>query len=168
MKESTSNDARQKLIQDMINGARTIKCYGWEQHYIDNITKLRKKQVPYIISFQFVQFMGVSIYQNGGLIVIIVIVVGLYHSGQKLDESISMSLLAMVFFIFLSVNMMFYFAMTTLLNFLAIIKRISSIFAMEEYSSERTLDNGEQALIKMDNCDFSWGFRVQEQRAEDK
>lgn len=36
-KESASNDARQKLVQDMINGARTIKCYGWEEHYIENI-----------------------------------------------------------------------------------------------------------------------------------
>lgn len=79
-----------------------------------------------------------------------------------------MSLLAMVFFIFLSVNMMFYYSMTTLLAFLAIIKRISSVFAMEEYTSERTLENGGDAIVKMENCDFSWGFRVSEQRADDK
>lgn len=168
MKESSSNDSRQKLVQDMINGARTIKCYGWEQHYIDNIAQCRKKQVPYIISFQFVQFMGVSVYQNGGLIVIIAIMAGLYHSEQKLDEAISMSLLAMVFFIFLSVNMMFYYSMTTLLAFLAIVNRISSIFEMEEYASERSLEGGDKAMIKFENCDFSWGFRVSEQRADDK
>ena len=77
-KESASNDARQKLVQDMINGAHTIKCYGWEQHYIDNMKKLRRNQIPYIVAFQFVQFMGISIYQNGGLLVIIAITVGLW------------------------------------------------------------------------------------------
>lgn len=40
--ESASNDERQKYVQDMIMGARTIKCYGWERHYIDKITNLRK------------------------------------------------------------------------------------------------------------------------------
>ena len=79
-----------------------------------------------------------------------------------------MSLLAMVFFIFLSVNMMFYYAMTTLLPFLAIIYRVSTVFDMEEYSSERTLEPGREAIVKMEDCDFSWGFRVSEQRAEDK
>ena len=28
--ESASNDERQRYVQDMITGARTIKCYGWE------------------------------------------------------------------------------------------------------------------------------------------
>lgn len=34
--------------------------------------------MPYIVGFQFIQFMGISIYQNGGLLVIIAIVVGLW------------------------------------------------------------------------------------------
>lgn len=42
-KESAANDERLKLVTDMINGAHTIKCYGWEQHYINNIKKLRGK-----------------------------------------------------------------------------------------------------------------------------
>lgn len=58
--------------------------------------------------------MGVSVYQNGGLIVIIAIVVGLWNSGEKLDEGITLSLLTMVFFIFLSVNFLFYLGITTL------------------------------------------------------
>ena len=65
----------------MITGARTIKCYGWEQHYIDKIKKLRMTQLPSLFKFNFIQFMGVSVYQNGGLIVIIAIVVGLWNSG---------------------------------------------------------------------------------------
>jgi len=33
-KESKFNDDRQKLVNDMVVGARTIKSYGWENHYI--------------------------------------------------------------------------------------------------------------------------------------
>ena len=36
-KESVCNDERQKLVNDMIIGARTIKSYGWENHYISKI-----------------------------------------------------------------------------------------------------------------------------------
>jgi ABC-type multidrug transport system fused ATPase/permease subunit len=37
MKESVCNDERQKMVNDMIIGARTIKSYGWENHYITKI-----------------------------------------------------------------------------------------------------------------------------------
>ena len=35
--ESKDNDERQKLVTDMVIGARTIKTYGWENHYFDKI-----------------------------------------------------------------------------------------------------------------------------------
>ena len=43
MQESLCNDERQKLVNDMIVGARTIKCYGWEPHYLKKIQDARKK-----------------------------------------------------------------------------------------------------------------------------
>jgi ABC-type multidrug transport system fused ATPase/permease subunit len=33
VKESLFNDKRIKLVSDMVNGIRTIKSYGWENHY---------------------------------------------------------------------------------------------------------------------------------------
>jgi hypothetical protein len=36
-KEGALNDERLKLIGDMVVGCRTIKCYGWEKHYIKKI-----------------------------------------------------------------------------------------------------------------------------------
>jgi ABC-type multidrug transport system fused ATPase/permease subunit len=36
-KEGLINDNRMKLVNDMIVGIRTIKCYGWELHYLDKI-----------------------------------------------------------------------------------------------------------------------------------
>ena len=47
-KESKFNDERQKLVNDMVVGARTIKSYGWEMHYLQKIKKARAGQVIYV------------------------------------------------------------------------------------------------------------------------
>jgi hypothetical protein len=57
--------------------------------------------------------------------------------GIKLDQSNSVSLLAMIYYIFVSVNALTYYAMTTLQTFFAVVKRLSSVFEMEEYESKR-------------------------------
>jgi ABC-type multidrug transport system fused ATPase/permease subunit len=44
MKDSALNDERLKLINDMVVGVRTLKSYGWENHYLNKITAVRKKQ----------------------------------------------------------------------------------------------------------------------------
>ena len=48
MKESRYNDERQKLVTDMVTGAKTIKSYGWEGHYLDKLKLARKGQVWYV------------------------------------------------------------------------------------------------------------------------
>ena len=40
--ESGMNDDRLKLVNDLVIGCRTIKCYGWENHYIQRINDIRK------------------------------------------------------------------------------------------------------------------------------
>ena len=41
--DSSLNDERLKLVNDMVVGVRTLKCYGWENHFLDKITAVRKK-----------------------------------------------------------------------------------------------------------------------------
>jgi ABC-type multidrug transport system fused ATPase/permease subunit len=41
MKEAVLNDSRIKLINDLVTGIRTIKCYAWENHYIKKIKETR-------------------------------------------------------------------------------------------------------------------------------
>ena len=43
MRESLLNDNRLKLINDMVLGIRTIKCYAWGLLYLDKVKALRKK-----------------------------------------------------------------------------------------------------------------------------
>ena len=41
--ESAINDDRLKLVNDLVVGSRTIKCYGWENHYISKINSIRQR-----------------------------------------------------------------------------------------------------------------------------
>lgn len=43
MKEIELNDTRLKMINDLIVGIRTIKCYAWELLYFDKINQIRAK-----------------------------------------------------------------------------------------------------------------------------
>jgi ABC-type multidrug transport system fused ATPase/permease subunit len=47
-KEALHGDERMKLVSDMVVGARTIKSYGWENHFLNKIKKERDEQVGYI------------------------------------------------------------------------------------------------------------------------
>ena len=74
-----------------------------------------------------------------------------------------MSVMAMIYFVFVSVNALTYYAMTTIQTFLAIILRLSSIFEMEEFDFKREISvSGDQVLVKFVNADLSWGYKVKE------
>ena len=98
----------------MVVGARTIKSYGWENHYMKKIEAARKSQVYYVFLQGMIGFLGISFFQNGGMLANLAIFIPKWAKGEKLDEGVTMSMMAMVYFIFLSVNSMTYYAMTTL------------------------------------------------------
>jgi ABC-type multidrug transport system fused ATPase/permease subunit len=53
-KQSHINDQRLNLVNDLVVGARTIKCYGWENHYVEKINKIREEQVKVVINVNIV------------------------------------------------------------------------------------------------------------------
>jgi len=69
----------------------------------------------------------------------------------------------MIYFVFFSVNVLCYFGLTNLQNFLAIVKRLSSVFEMQEFERRRdTRLPSSEAMVEMENVTLSWGFRVKE------
>jgi hypothetical protein len=79
-----------------------------------------------------------------------------------------MATMAMIYFIFMSVNSMTYYAMTTLQTFSAILLRVSSIFQMEEYDFSRELSvEREKVQVTFTNADLTWGYKVKEKAAAD-
>mmetsp|Transcript_15627 Transcript_15627/g.23970 ORF Transcript_15627/g.23970 Transcript_15627/m.23970 type:complete len:91 (-) Transcript_15627:57-329(-) len=90
--------------------------------------------------------MSFVLYQNLGLVVMLLIIIPKYNRGEYLEEGQTISLLTMVFFIFISVNSTVYYAMTTTQTFLAILTRLGGIFEMEEYPFKRqqAVESGQQ------------------------
>ena len=79
-----------------------------------------------------------------------------------------MSLMAMVYFIFLSVNSLTYYAMTTLQTFLGVIFRLSTVFELEEYQYNRQIDIPKtEATVQFKNANFTWGFKVKQEKMEE-
>ena len=62
MKESKFSDERQKLVNDMVVGARTIKSYGWENHYLTKIVKTRANQAYFVFVYGIIGSLGLSIF----------------------------------------------------------------------------------------------------------
>ena len=119
----------------MVVGARTIKSYGWEEHYITKIKHARSKQSTFVFISVMLSMLGLSVFQNGGLFVTLAIFIPKWKRGELLDESNSISVMAMVYYIFISINMITYWAMTNFQLFLAVIYRVSQIFIMSEYQT---------------------------------
>ena len=61
-RESGLNDERLKIVNDLVVGCRTIKCYGWENHYIQRINDIRKDQMKQVMKFNIVGSFGTSFF----------------------------------------------------------------------------------------------------------
>lgn len=71
------------------------------------------------------QSMGTTVYLNMGLIAILIILLIDWSQGIKLETEIVVSTMAMVYFVFMAVNVIFYFALTNTQNFLLVLFRLS-------------------------------------------
>jgi ABC-type bacteriocin/lantibiotic exporter with double-glycine peptidase domain len=78
-------DDSMKLVNDMVTGIRTIKCYGWEQHYIDKLNEVRDKQLKILVKINIMSTLGVSVFQNMGLIAVLLIFIPIWAQHQKLE-----------------------------------------------------------------------------------
>ena len=83
--------------------------------------------------------------------------------GEKLDLGQSFALLALIYFLFFSVNAMTYYAMSTNSTAMGVTARLADIFKMEEHkSSRKEATKVSDIKIKIENAEFTWGFRVKE------
>ena len=56
-----------------------------------------------------------------------------WRQGEEIDLAKSVSTLAMVFYLFVTINQLTYIAVFQLSNFMAILNRIASILKLEEF-----------------------------------
>lgn len=106
--------------------------------------------------------------------------------GIELSLSGSVSTLAMVFYLFVTINQLTYIAVFQLFNFLAILERIGSVLRLEDFKKEgdikdqvnpqaigfesqtQLLEDGRakplkdisESHIRLKDASFNWGFRL--------
>lgn len=158
--EGLYSDKRIKVIYDAINGIRTIKSYGWEIPYKNQIQKWRRSQLSMLFRNHAVNSICAGFFMNGGLIISLV-VFG-YHFGMGREFVYSRSLTAFAMMNYLSQTSIYfsYSALSTFSTFLAIMFRVGEVLKMEEFDEEAAIDDEslpEGTRIKIENCNLSWG-----------
>ena len=62
IKDSALNDERLKQVTDMVVGIRTLKSYGWENHYLKKVTIVRKRQQIYLFMINALATVGFNLF----------------------------------------------------------------------------------------------------------
>ena len=63
-----------------------------------------------------------------------------WSNGIEIDLAKSFSTLAMIYYLFITVNQLTYIAVFQLSNFMAILNRIASVLSLEEYNNRSLTD----------------------------
>lgn len=67
------------------------------------------------------------------MIVVLIILFSEWYQGKTLVNETIVSMLAMLYLVFFSINVLCYFGLTSVQTFLAILERLATVFAMEEF-----------------------------------
>jgi hypothetical protein len=86
----------------MVVGVRTIKCYGWEHHYLNKLKKTRTAQICWLFIGNFIRSLGMALFANMGLVAVFIILILKWSRCEPLDLANSFSLLALIFYTFMS------------------------------------------------------------------
>ena len=117
-----------------------------------------------MLNLNIIQSFGTSFFQNTGMVAVVIILVIEWSRGKELKNEIVVSMLAMIYLVFFSVNIICYFGLTNIMSFSAILERIATVFAMEESNITRDTNVAtEDVTIEAENCSYAWGFRVSEE-----
>jgi len=107
--------------------------------------------------------LGYSLFQNMGLVAVLCVFLPQWARGEQISASAAFSLLAMIYYLFMSVTSLTLYAMSTVQQLRVLMHRLGDVFRMEEFKKER-VENvpHEEVCVTLDNSAFSWGFRVKE------
>jgi hypothetical protein len=87
-----------------------------------------------------------------------------WAQGKFLKIDYIMSMVAMVFLVFMNINMMAFFGIQGFTTYLAILERIGDVMKLEEFKMTRKTDG--DPFIKCEDCSFNWGFKVSEDQKD--
>jgi hypothetical protein len=98
-----------------------------------------------------------------GLVAVLCVFLPRWAQGKPISSASAFSLLAMIYYLFMSVTSLTLYAMTTVMQLQVLMHRLGEVFRMEEFKKERIENVAyDEVCVQLDNSAFSWGFRVKE------
>lgn len=105
--------------------------------------------------------MNFAIYQNFGLIAILIIFYLKWIRGEEIKSAESFTTLSLIFFLFYSVTGFFLYSINTMTQFMVLLTRLADVFSMDEFVKKRVEDcPKEECGVELRDASFKWGFRV--------
>lgn len=154
------SDERIKLIQNLIEGIRVIKLYGWEDAFLKLLYGMRYKEVAKIRNRMVIRVINVTLYFTGVALDLLITLSVARAMGQELKLSSVypvISLLSSAFFFgvaFLSISLELFG------NTVAGCSRITSTLLLPEKEiRNRQLDNSMYSLL-LEEAALSWDDSV--------
>lgn len=117
----------------MITGIRTLKAYGWEEHYLNKLSSVRNKQEKTLLATSVLSTLGYNLFQNMAIFAVFLIFLNQWYQGIELTMAMAVPIMALVYYLFITVNCLTFIAIFNINAFSAILRRISRVLALEEF-----------------------------------
>lgn len=147
-------DTRVRLTTEILQGIRLLKFYAWEPFYINQIVKLRTREVATIRTSAIAQS---GLIASVGFIPVLSAILSFITyalSGHNLNVAVIFSSLQL-FNIIRTPLIMLPLVLSSLSNALVAANRISKLLAAEELAEPYLIDDSLEAAVIVDG-DFTW------------
>ncbi|KAG7091281.1 hypothetical protein E1B28_010329 [Marasmius oreades] len=148
-------DARVRLTTEVLQGIRLLKFYGWEDFYVNQISKLRKGELDTIRKSAIAQSGLVACISFIPLVASILSFITYSLSGH--DLNVATIFTALQFFnIIRTPLIMLPLILSGLAEFIVAVQRISAFLTAEELAEPPTVDYESKDAIRVENANFTW------------
>ncbi|KAJ5076658.1 multidrug-resistance like protein 1 isoform i [Anaeramoeba ignava] len=154
-------DSRIKFINELIQGIRTLKLYGWEKYFKNKITNVRKKELKFLKSNLLWSALYRLLWDTLPLTSTLVSFVVYSLAGNKLTAEKIFTSIAW-FSILQSQLSMLPMLVILLANYRVSFKRIEVFLLQQEIPKEiidrniQRISSGNESIVKIINGNFSW------------
>ncbi|KAF9466028.1 multidrug resistance-associated ABC transporter [Collybia nuda] len=147
-------DTRVRLTTEVLQGIRLIKFYAWESFYVDQIGKLRKREIATIRKSAIARSALIALVTFIPILASILSFITYALSGHDLNVAIIFSSLQL-FNIIRAPLIFFPFVLSSLSDALVALGRISKFLTSEELAEPYAIEYEHKTAIRVDG-DFAW------------
>ncbi|KAF9581339.1 hypothetical protein BGW38_001686 [Lunasporangiospora selenospora] len=154
-KSTVITDARVKLTQEVLQGIRVIKFYGWEEAFLKKLDDLRSKELHYV-RWLLISRSGIAAVNLTVPVLAATLTFVVYSAvGNELTPAIVFSSLSL-FNIMRMPLIMFPQVVSATVDAVVSIRRIEDVLLAEELESLPPVNDSAEYALEVKNANFQW------------